>query len=63
MTDRADLRQRLLEMRERLLDELAAQIDGGGLSRLAEVNGALAAIDAEGLEGSQPLEIVVTRPT
>jgi hypothetical protein len=50
VSDRAALRQWLVEMRERLLDELSAQIDGGGLSRLSEVQGALAAIDAEAPE-------------
>lgn len=47
VTDRILTRLRLVEMRERLIDQLEHEIDGGGLARLNEVNGAIAAIDAE----------------
>lgn len=45
MTDRAATRERLVEMREHLIDDLGAGINGGGLSRLNEVQGCIAAID------------------
>jgi hypothetical protein len=49
MTDRSALREQLVMMRERLIDSLGDQIEGGYLARLNEVQGAIAAIDAETL--------------
>ena len=55
MTDRADTRRQLVEMRERLLDDLDERIDAGTLAMLANVQSALAAIDAEAAEvASEP---------
>ena len=52
MTDRVSrlaTRGKLVEMRERLIEDLVDGIDGGGLARLNEIQGAIAAIDAEAL--------------
>ena len=56
MTDRADTRRRLVDMRERLLDDLDHQIDGGVLALLTGVNSALAAIDAGAPVDGEPAE-------
>jgi hypothetical protein len=48
MSARADTRRHLVDMRERLIGNLDARIEGGDLALLAAVNGALSAIDAEG---------------
>jgi hypothetical protein len=42
---RDQLRDRLVEMREQLIDRLATQITGGDLGLLASVAAALAALD------------------
>ena len=42
-----ETRQQLVAMRGRLLDDLGSRIDGGNLSLLTAIGGALAAIDAE----------------
>lgn len=49
MTDRIALRERLVEMRERLIEEIVDGIDGGGLARLNEIHGTIAALDAEAI--------------
>jgi hypothetical protein len=48
MTDRAATHQQLAEMRSRLVGNLGKQIEGGDITLLAAVNGALVAIDADG---------------
>ena len=45
---RAVARQQLADMRSRLIGNLGKQIEGGDLALLADINGALAAIDADG---------------
>ena len=55
MTNRAATLQQLIEMRGRLLDDLGERIDGGSLSLLTAIGGALAAIDAE--LGMDPEEV------
>ena len=52
--DRSETRQRLLDMRTRLLDDLGRQMDGGTLTLLAGVNAGLAAIDAEDNATAEP---------
>jgi hypothetical protein len=47
MTDRAATPQQLAEMRGRLVGNLGKRIEGGDLTLLAAVNGALAAIAAD----------------
>jgi hypothetical protein len=42
----ADLRERLIVMRADLVEQLAAQIDGGVLALLGSVGAALVALDA-----------------
>jgi hypothetical protein len=42
----ADTRKQLLEMRERLVDGLSQQIEGGDLALLAAIHGAMSAIEA-----------------
>src|SRR5665213_1370815 len=46
--DRAATRQQLAEMRSRLLGNRGKQIDGGDVALLASVQGAIAAMDADG---------------
>jgi hypothetical protein len=41
----ADLRERLIAMRADLVEQLAAQIDGGVMTLLGSVGAALAALD------------------
>ena len=56
MTDRTDTRRQLVEMRKRLLDGLGERLDAGTLAMLANVQSALAAIDAEAAEvASEPM--------
>jgi hypothetical protein len=52
--DRTILRQRLVEMRDRLVADLGCQVHGGTLTLLADLQGALAALDA--LPGSDEVE-------
>src|ERR1700722_6813746 len=54
---RAIARHQLLDMRERLIGNLGERIEGGDLTLLAAVNGALAAIDAadRGLADAEPM--------
>lgn len=54
MTDRAALRDRLVEIREHLLDQLDARIEGGHFTLLAGVTAAIAAIDAGDAETACP---------
>jgi hypothetical protein len=42
----ADLREKLVEMRADLVEQLAAQIDGGVLALLGSVGAAIVALDA-----------------
>jgi hypothetical protein len=49
MTARSETRQRLVEMRERLVVDLGERIDGGTMSLLLAINAAISAIDAEPL--------------
>jgi hypothetical protein len=63
MTEPADTRHQLLDMRERLIGNLGERIEGGDLTLLAAVNGALAAIDAadRGLADAEPgVRVIVT---
>ena len=46
MNDRADTRRQLVDIRERLIGNLGERIEGGDVTLLSAVNGALAAIDA-----------------
>jgi hypothetical protein len=60
MTDRTDTRRQLIEMRSRLISNLEERIEGGALSLLSAVNGALSAIDAETLTGDvEPMQRAV----
>jgi hypothetical protein len=43
MTDRADTRRQLVDMRARLIGNLGERIEGGDLTLLAAVNGAIRA--------------------
>ena len=51
----AALRERLVQMRAKLIEQLVEQIDGGGIALLAQLHGAIGAIDATQDEGNAPI--------